>query len=98
MKREYNYRRRFIVKGFNDLGLSCVMPDGAFYCFPDISSTGFSSDEFCRRLLEEQKIALVPGNAFGSSGEGHVRVSYAYSIEHIKVALERIRLFLDTIK
>ena len=97
MKREYNYRRRFIVKGFNDLGLNCVMPDGAFYCFPDISSTGLCSDEFCRRLLEEQKIALVPGNAFGRSGEGHVRVSYAYSIEHIKLALAGIQKFLDSL-
>lgn len=94
MRKEYNYRRRLIVKGFNDLGLSCTEPEGAFYCFPNITSTGLSSDEFCRRLLSEEKVALVPGNAFGRPGEGFVRASYAYSAEHIKKALEGIGRFL----
>ena len=95
MRREYNYRRRLIVKGFNDLGLRCTEPEGAFYCFPNISSTGLSSDEFCEKLLSTEKIALVPGNAFGASGEGFVRASYAYSADHIKKALEGVKRFLD---
>lgn len=95
MRREYNYRRRLIVKGFNDLGLRCTEPEGAFYCFPNISSTGLSSDEFCEKLLSAEKIALVPGNAFGASGEGFVRASYAYSADHIKKALEGVKRFLE---
>ena len=95
MRREYNYRRRLIVKGFNDLGLRCTEPEGAFYCFPNISSTGMTSDEFCEKLLSTEKIALVPGNAFGSSGEGFVRASYAYSADHIKKALEGVKRFLE---
>ena len=95
MRREYNYRRRLIVKGFNDLGLRCTEPEGAFYCFPNISSTGMTSDEFCERLLSTEKIALVPGNAFGASGEGFVRASYAYSADHIKKALEGVKRFLE---
>ena len=94
MRREYNYRRRLIVNGFNDLGLRCTEPEGAFYCFPNISSTGLSSDMFCEELLSEEKIALVPGNAFGASGEGFVRASYAYSSEHIKKALAGVERFL----
>ena len=95
MRREYNYRRRLIVKGFNDLGLRCTEPEGAFYCFPNISSTGMTSDEFCEKLLSTEKIALVPGNAFGASGEGFVRASYAYSADHIKKALEGVKRFLE---
>lgn len=95
MRREYNYRRRLIVKGFNDLGLRCTEPEGAFYCFPNISSTGLSSDEFCEKLLSSEKIALVPGNAFGASGEGFARASYAYSADHIKKALEGVKRFLE---
>ncbi len=95
MRREYNYRRRLIVKGFNDLGLRCTEPEGAFYCFPNISSTGLSSDEFCEKLLSTEKIALVPGNAFGASGEGFVRASYAYSADHIKKALDGVKRFLE---
>ena len=97
MRSEYNYRRRLIVNGFHALGLPCFTPMGAFYCFPCIRSTGLSSDEFCRRLLEEKQVALVPGNAFGESGEGFVRVSYAYSIEHIKKALSLIGTFIETL-
>ena len=94
MRKEYNYRRRFIVDGFNRLGLTCFEPLGAFYCFPSIKKTGMTSDEFCSKLLMEQKVAVVPGTAFGACGEGFIRVSYAYSIEHIKQALNAIEVFL----
>lgn len=96
MRREYNYRRRIVVKGFNDLGLHCFEPEGAFYCFPCIRSTGMTSEEFCTALLNEQKVAVVPGGAFGSCGEGYIRVSYAYSVNHIKKALEAIGRFLES--
>lgn len=95
MKDEYNARRRFVVKGFNDLGLDCFEPEGAFYAFPCIKSTGLSSQEFCTQLLNEKKVAIVPGDAFGESGEGFVRVSYAYSLAHLDTALKRIKEFLD---
>lgn len=91
---EYNVRRRLVVDGFNKMGLTCFNPEGAFYVFPCIKSTGMSSEEFCERLLEEQKVAVVPGNAFGESGEGFVRVSYAYSLKHILEALRRIEEFV----
>lgn len=94
MKNEYDARRRFVVKGFNDLGLDCFEPEGAFYAFPSIKSTGLSSEDFCKRLLQSKKVAIVPGNAFGDSGEGFVRVSYAYSLSHLNTALERIGEFL----
>ncbi len=95
MVNEYNYRRRYIVDGFRDMGLSCFEPLGAFYVFPSIKSTGMTSDEFCRRLLEEEKVAVVPGTAFGESGEGFIRCSYAYSIDNIQEALKRIKRFVD---
>lgn len=98
MANEYNIRRRFVVDGFNKLGLTCFEPKGAFYVFPCIKSTGLSSDEFCERLVHEKKVAVVPGNAFGASGEGFVRVSYAYSISHLKTALQRIGEFLEELK
>ena len=98
MRGEYDARRKIIVKGFNDLGLSCHEPKGAFYAFPSIKSSGMTSDEFCEKLLYSKKVALVPGTAFGDAGEGFVRASYCYSIEHIKEALERIKEFLDEIK
>jgi aminotransferase len=91
---EYNYRRRVIVDGFRDMGLSCFEPYGAFYVFPCIKRTGMTSDEFCNRLLEEEKVAVVPGTAFGESGEGFIRCSYAYSIDKIEEALERISRFV----
>lgn len=94
MCREYNYRRRVIVDGFRDMGLSCFEPYGAFYVFPCIKKTGMTSEEFCNRLLEEEKVAVVPGTAFGNSGEGFVRCSYAYSIENIEEALKRIARFV----
>lgn len=94
MKREYDRRRRLIVDGFRKMGLSCFEPLGAFYVFPCIKSTGYSSNEFCERLLEEEKVAVVPGNAFGESGEGFIRCSYAYSVEQITEALARIERFV----
>lgn len=95
MCREYNYRRRVIVDGFREMGLSCFEPYGAFYVFPCIKSTGMTSDEFCTRLLGEEKVAAVPGNAFGECGEGFIRCSYAYSVENIEEALKRIARFVS---
>lgn len=97
MREEYDNRRRIIVNGFNRLGLTCFEPEGAFYTFPCIRSTGLSSEEFCEKLLYGKHVAVVPGTAFGESGEGYIRVSYCYSVEHIKTALERIREFLSEI-
>ena len=94
MRNEYNMRRRLVVKSFNDMGLSCFEPRGAFYAFPCIRSTGMSSQEFCTKLLEQKHVAIIPGDAFGASGEGYCRVSYAYSVEHLTEALKRIREFL----
>lgn len=98
MKEEYDMRRRLIVAGFNRLGLSCREPMGAFYAFPCIRSTGLTSDEFCERLLYAERVAVVPGTAFGQGGEGFIRASYCYSTDHIKEALRRIGRFLDTLQ
>lgn len=98
MKEEYDMRRRLIVKGFNEIGLPCRTPRGAFYAFPCIKSTGMTSDEFCEKLLYSQKVAVVPGTAFGKGGEGFIRASYCYSTEHISEALRRISLFLQELK
>ena len=95
MLEEYDVRRKIIVKGFNDLGLECREPKGAFYAFPSIRSTGLSSEEFCERLLYSKRVAVVPGTAFGDSGEGFIRASYCYSTLHIKEALRRIGEFLE---
>ncbi len=95
MRSEYDRRRRLIVNGFNKLGLTCREPKGAFYAFPCIKSTGLSSEEFCEKLLESKKVAVVPGTAFGKGGEGFVRASYCYSTEHIIKALERIGEFIN---
>ncbi len=97
MREEYDMRRRLIVNGFNKLGLSCREPKGAFYAFPCIASTGMPSDEFCERLLYSEKVAVVPGTAFGRGGEGFVRASYCYSTEHIREALRRIERFLKNL-
>ena len=97
MREEYDMRRRLIVGGFNKLGLSCREPKGAFYAFPCIRSTGMSSEEFCEKLLYSEKVAVVPGTAFGESGEGFIRASYCYSTEHILEALRRIERFLNTL-
>lgn len=98
MIEEYDMRRRLVVKGFNDMGLECFEPEGAFYVFPCIKSTGMTSAEFCEKLVYEKKVAVVPGSAFGKSGEGYVRVSYAYSVAHLTAALDRIREFTEEIK
>ncbi len=95
MRQEYNYRRRYIVDGFRAMGLSCFEPLGAFYVFPCIKSTGMTSEKFCEKLLEEEHVAVVPGSAFGESGEGFIRCSYAYSIENIQEALKRIEKFVQ---
>ena len=94
MIEEYDERRRLIVSGFNKLGLTCREPKGAFYAFPSVKSTGLTSEEFCERLLYAKGVALVPGGAFGSGGEGYVRASYCYSFDHIREALRRIEEFL----
>lgn len=98
MMEEYDMRRKIMVKGFNEMGLTCREPKGAFYAFPSIKSTGMTSDEFCEKLLYAKKVAIVPGTAFGDSGEGFVRASYCYSTSHIKEALSRIKEFLDEIR
>lgn len=93
MHDEYNRRRRYIVSGLRGLGIDCFDPEGAFYVFPNISRFGMTSEEFCSRLLNEQRVAIVPGTAFGDCGEGFARISYAYSVEHITAALDRIERF-----
>ena len=94
MRDEYDARRRFLVREFNRIGLHCFEPKGAFYTFPSIRSTGFTSDEFCEHLLYEKKIAVIPGSAFGPGGEGHIRVSYSYSLNHLKRAVAGIEAFV----
>lgn len=98
MRDEYDARRKMIVAGFNKIGLACREPKGAFYAFPSIQSTGLTSEEFCERLLYAKKVALVPGNAFGESGEGFVRASYCYSLAHIEEALRRVGEFVEELK
>lgn len=94
MVRSYDRRRRLMVESFNGMGLACFEPKGAFYVFPSVASTGLTSDEFCTRLLEKKHVACVPGTAFGASGEGHIRCSYATSLENLNEALEKIREFV----
>ena len=95
MREEYDRRRRLLLHEFADMGLPCFEPFGAFYAFPDISGFGLTSDEFCTRLLREEKLAVVPGTAFGDCGEGYIRISYAYSMDDLKKALERLRRFIS---
>ena len=97
MKEDYDMRRRFVLDGFRRLGFHCFEPQGAFYLFPSIQHTGLTSEEFCEKLLFSQRVAAVPGDAFGASGEGFIRVSYCYSIKHLEEALRRFRLFLETL-
>ena len=94
MKGEYMRRRRYIVSALNEMGLKCHLPDGAFYVFPSIQSTGETSMEFAQNLLKTKKVALVPGPAFGSSCEGYVRISYASSYENLKEAVIRMKDYL----
>lgn len=98
MVKEYDMRRRYIVNAFNELGLTCFEPGGAFYVFPCIKSTGLTSRRFCEDLLYRHKVAVVPGDAFGACGEGYIRVSYAYSLQHLKTAVEAIKEYLDDLK
>ena len=95
MREAYNQRRRYLMHAFREMGLECFEPYGAFYTFPCIKRFGMSSDEFATRLLQEEKVAVVPGTAFGDCGEGYLRISYAYSLEDLKKALERIKRFVD---
>ncbi|NLB82395.1 MAG: aminotransferase class I/II-fold pyridoxal phosphate-dependent enzyme [Clostridiaceae bacterium] len=98
MAAEYNLRRKIILEGIRQIGLNCFEPLGAFYIFPNISVTGLSSTEFCEKMLQEQKVAVIPGNAFGDSGEGYIRCSYAYSISAINKALDRIDAFVTKLR
>lgn len=95
MRDEYNRRRRYVVKALNQMGLTCFEPRGAFYVFPSIQVSGLSSEEFCEQLLREKEVAIIPGDAFGASGEGYARISYAYSVDHLQTAMQRIRAFLQ---
>lgn len=94
MRDQYDMRRRLLVDGLNRIGLTCFEPEGAFYVFPSIKSTGMTSDEFCERLIYDKHVAVVPGSAFGECGEGYIRISYAYSIKHLTEALNRMGQFL----
>ena len=97
MVEAYNQRRRFLIHQLKEIGIECFEPYGAFYIFPSIKKFGMSSEEFANRLLQEQKLAVIPGTAFGACGEGFVRISYAYSIENLKVVLDRIKKFIESI-
>lgn len=98
MRESYNQRRRFLMKAFEDMGLRCFEPYGAFYAFPSIKEFGMTSDEFATRFLKEEKVAVVPGTAFGECGEGYLRISYAYSIEELKEALGRLKNFVERLR
>lgn len=98
MREQYNQRRRYLVHAFAEMGLPCFEPYGAFYIFPCIKEFGMSSDEFATRFLEEEKVAVVPGTAFGACGEGFLRISYAYSLENLKVAIGRLARFVERLK
>ena len=98
MMEEYNQRRRLMVSGFNKIGLTCREPKGAFYAFPSIKSTGLTSEEFCEKLLYTKNVAVVPGTAFGKGGEGFIRASYCYSVEHIREAIRRMGEFVEELK
>lgn len=95
MVADYNYRRKLMYSGLNEIGLECFEPQGAFYCFPSIKSTGMSSEAFCEKLLVEEQVAVVPGNAFGDSGEGYIRCCYAASVSNIETALKKMQAFLS---
>lgn len=98
MREQYNMRRKYLLRAFEELEIPCFEPLGAFYVFPNISRFGLSSEEFCRRFLEEEHVAMVPGNAFGDSGEGFARISYAYSMEHLHLAMERLGRFISRLE
>ncbi len=98
MKNAYNQRRRFLIHSFKKMGLECFEPYGAFYVFPCIKEFNMTSEEFATRFLKEERVAAVPGNAFGESGEGYLRISYAYSMENLKVAIERLERFINKLR
>ena len=98
MRESYDQRRRFLMNAFREMGLSCFEPYGAFYTFPCIKEFGMTSDEFATRFLEEEKVAVVPGTAFGACGEGFLRISYAYSLEQLKEALGRLSHFVARLR
>ena len=98
MREQYNQRRRYLMSAFEEMGLPCFEPYGAFYVFPCIREFGMSSDEFATRFLQEEKVAVVPGTAFGDCGEGFIRISYAYSLENLKVAIGRLADFVGRLK
>ena len=98
MRTAYNQRRRFLMHAFREMGLECFEPYGAFYVFPCIKEFGMTSEEFATRFLEEEKVAAVPGDAFGASGEGYLRISYAYSLEKLKMAMERLAHFITKLR
>ena len=98
MREQYNQRRRYLLHAFAEMGLPCFEPYGAFYVFPCIKEFGMTSDEFATRFLQEEKVAVVPGTAFGDSGEGYIRISYAYSLENLKVAIGRLSHFVKKLK
>lgn len=95
MRDEYNMRRRFLYAALRDMGMDCFEPLGAFYMFPSIQKFGMSSEEFCEKFLEQEHVAVIPGTAFGDSGEGFLRISYAYSLEHLRNAVQRMKRFID---
>jgi aminotransferase len=98
MRRSYRRRRNYIVQSLNNIGLDCHTPGGAFYVFPSIKSTGMTSEQFAEELLLSEKVAVVPGSAFGESGEGYVRCSYATSLEQLQEAVKRIERFMNSLK
>ena len=98
MRESYNQRRRFLMNSFKEMGLECFEPFGAFYVFPNIKKYGLSSEEFATRLLKEEKVAVVPGTAFGDCGEGFLRISYAYSLDNLKIALDRVKAFIERLE
>ena len=98
MRQAYNQRRRFLLNAFKEMGLECFEPFGAFYVFPCIKEFGMSSEEFATKFLEEEHVAAVPGNAFGASGEGFLRISYAYSLDNLKTAMERLNSFVKKLR
>ena len=98
MRESYNQRRRFLVNAFKEMGLECFEPYGAFYIFPCIKEFGMTSDEFATRFLEEEKVAVVPGTAFGDCGEGFLRISYAYSLEKLKLAIGKLEHFITKLR
>ena len=98
MRESYNQRRRFLLNAFKEMNLECFEPHGAFYVFPCIKEFGMTSEEFALKFLEEEKVAAVPGTAFGDSGEGYLRISYAYSLEKLKTAMKRLNNFITRLR